>query len=73
MSQPSTEFLQLIKDVEEVLTDHDLDDVIPVLAGLLSEAFYMSRQDKKRCVSYVVSIIDQTFNKLKEMEERKKQ
>ena len=73
MSQPSIEFLKLVDDVQDVLTDHDLDDVIPVLAGLLSEAFYMSGQDKKRCVSYFVSIIDQTFNKLKEIEERKKQ
>ena len=73
MSQPSTEFLKLVDDVQDVLIDHDLDDVIPVLAGLLSEAFYMSGQDKKRCVSYFVGIMDYNFEKIREIEERKKQ
>ena len=73
MSQPSTEFLKLIEDLEEVLFGKNIDDVVPALTGLLSEALYMSEQDKKKCVSYVVNIIDRNFAKLKEMEERNKQ
>ena len=66
MSQPNTEeYFDLARKLTDQLTNQDLDNVVPILSILLAESFVMSGQDKKKCVSYVVGVIDRAFNSLK--------
>lgn len=71
MSQPNTEeYFDLARKITDQLTNQDLDNVVPILSILLAEAFVMSGQDKKKCVSYVVGVIDRAFNHLASDEEK---
>ena len=65
MSQPNTEeYFDLARKITDQLTNQDLDNVVPILSILLAESFVMSGQDKKKCVSYIVGVIDRAFNYL---------
>lgn len=60
--QDIDEYSDLIKKITGTLENQQIDNIVPILSILLAEAMVMSGTEKKKCVSYVVGVIDRAFN-----------
>jgi hypothetical protein len=54
-------YLKLLHRLEDMLQDEEIDNIIPALTTLLSQAGWLSTRDKKVFVAYVVNAIDRTY------------
>lgn len=63
MNRQSIDYLQLCDEIQELLRKRKIDDAVPALCAILSQALYQSGQEKKKCISYVVNTIDWVFER----------
>ena len=61
----SIEYKDLAQQIDEVLTGHDLDAVIPALAMTLGIAGILSEADKKTLLSFVAETFDTVYENKK--------